>query len=73
MQGVLRVFAPTKANYRVEDLIHEQHLAAPILQVAVGRFLPASPDYLGIAVLHPRKLCVYEMLPHGEQCTVNIS
>ena len=49
----------------VEDLIHEEMLGEPILHLLVGKFLPSSPDNWGIAVLHPKKLCVYELLPKG--------
>ena len=47
----------------VEDLLYEDNLNLPILQIALGRFLPSSNE-LGIAVLHPRKLVVYELLPN---------
>lgn len=39
-QGVLRVHHPVKADFRIEDLLLEQDLGAPILQVSVGRFIP---------------------------------
>lgn len=39
-QGVLRVHHPVKAGFRIEDLLLEQDLGAPILQVSVGRFIP---------------------------------
>lgn len=65
--GVLRIFAPSQPIFRVEDLVHEEVLDAPILQVGIGRFVPSSPNLLGLAVLHPRKIAVYELVPHGEQ------
>lgn len=40
LQGVLRVHHPAKADFRIEDLLLEQDLGAPILQVSVGRFIP---------------------------------
>lgn len=39
-QGVLRIHHPVKAVFRIEDLLLEQDLGAPILQVSIGRFLP---------------------------------
>lgn len=49
----------------VEDLIYEATFDAPIIQLLSGKFLPGAPDNIGIAVLHPRKLVVYELLPQG--------
>lgn len=63
--GVLRMYHPTKPNYRIEDLVLEELLDSPILQVALGRFIPGS-ELLGVAVLHPRELVVYEILPQGK-------
>ena len=40
LQGVLRVHYPAKADFRVEDLLLEQDLRAPILQVSIGSFIP---------------------------------
>lgn len=37
---MLRVFFPRQKEYRVEDLMFEENLGAPILQLAIGRFLP---------------------------------
>ena len=62
--GMLRIYNPTKPGYRVEDLMLEESLDAPILQLALGLFVPSS-DKLGLAVLHPRKLAVYEVEPQG--------
>lgn len=50
----------------VEDLVHEEQLDAPVLQLLLARLVPSSPGLLGLAVLHPRKLVVYELVPHGE-------
>jgi Bardet-Biedl syndrome 9 protein len=41
--GVLRIYAPTKPGFRVEDLILEESLPFPILQLSIGRFIPSSP------------------------------
>ena len=67
MQGVLRIYYPTKPEYRVEDLLFEDYLKQPILQILSGRFVPSSPDHVGLAVLHPRKLVVYELVPQTSQ------
>lgn len=64
MAGILRMYHPTKPNYRIEDLVLEENLHAPILQVLLGRFIPGS-ELLGVAVLHPRELFVYEVIPQG--------
>jgi len=66
-QGMLRMFFPSKAQYRVEDLVHEGPLQQPILQLALGKFIPSSRDRIGVAVLHPRSLQVYEVVPQSGQ------
>lgn len=40
LSGMLRVFLPHQAGYRVDDLMLEQSLDAPILQLGLGRFQP---------------------------------
>jgi Bardet-Biedl syndrome 9 protein len=62
--GMLRVYSPTVKGYRVEDLMVEQALGAPILQLEIGRFLPSS-NLLALAVLHPRELVVYQVAAMG--------
>ena len=42
--------------------MYEDNLNLPILQILLGKFLSSSTE-LGIAILHPRKLVVYELLP----------
>lgn len=64
LSGVLRIYSPTKPGYRIEDLVIEEDLGIPILQLLIGKLIP-STDSLGLAVLHPRKLCVYEVIPQG--------
>lgn len=39
-QGMLRVHHPQQPYFRIEDLLLEQDLGAPILQVTVGRLIP---------------------------------
>ena len=65
LQGMLRIYSPTRPQFRVEDLILEESLGAPILQLLLGRFIPAS-NMLGLAVLHPKKLVVFELLPQSK-------
>jgi Bardet-Biedl syndrome 9 protein len=64
-QGMLRIYAPTRPQYRVEDLYLEEMLGLPILQVMIGLFIPAVDNLLGLAVLHPKKLVVYEVVGQG--------
>jgi Bardet-Biedl syndrome 9 protein len=64
LQGMLRIYAPSRPQFRVEDLIHEESLNMPILQLLLGKFVP-STSLLGLAVLHPKKLVVYELLPQS--------
>lgn len=59
-QGMLRVYNPTRPQYRVEDLILEESLSLPILQLQLGQFIP-STENLGLAILHPKKLAVFEL------------
>lgn len=62
-QGILRIYNPQHPQYRVEDLIFEAPLInGPILQILLGQFIPAN-ETLALAVLHPRKLVVYELIP----------
>ena len=58
--GMLRIYNPTDAGYRVDDLLLETSLDAPILQLAVGEFLSNSPRP-ALAVLHPRKISIYSV------------
>lgn len=64
LEGMIRIYNPSKPQYRIEDLILEESLGSPILQLLAGRFIP-STESIGLAVLHPRKLVVYEVSPHG--------
>lgn len=56
--GMLRVFLPRQKEYNVQDLLLEQSLGEPILQVAVGRFSPSGSMDYALAVLLPRRLVV---------------
>jgi Bardet-Biedl syndrome 9 protein len=60
LQGVLRIWRPEKRDYSPGDLLLEQDLGAPILQVSLGNFSRQfGPTCIG--VLHPRVFSVYEL------------
>ena len=56
--GHLRIFTPTQPG-RIENLLLEQQMDEPILQIEAGRFIPASSSRLALAVLYPKRLSVY--------------
>mmetsp|Transcript_25283 Transcript_25283/g.64255 ORF Transcript_25283/g.64255 Transcript_25283/m.64255 type:complete len:826 (-) Transcript_25283:98-2575(-) len=60
LSGLLRIYQPRQRDYRAEDLLLEQRLDAPVIQLATGLLLPGGTR-LALAVLHPRKLVVYEV------------
>jgi Bardet-Biedl syndrome 9 protein len=55
---MLRMSYPKQKEYKIEDLILENNMEAPILQIAAGRFVQGSRE-LCLALLHPMKLSVY--------------
>mmetsp|Transcript_22717 Transcript_22717/g.63135 ORF Transcript_22717/g.63135 Transcript_22717/m.63135 type:complete len:875 (-) Transcript_22717:176-2800(-) len=57
-QGILRMYCPKQKEYKIEDLILEKNMEAPILQIAAGRFVQGSRE-ICLALLHPMKLSVY--------------
>eukprot|EP00944_MAST-04C_sp_MAST-4C-sp1_P015524 g15524.t1 len=63
-QGTLRIYYPKGGEYRIEDLMVEQQLGAPVLHLALGKFIPSS-ILLALAVLHPRRLVVYQVAAMG--------
>lgn len=63
-EGVLRVYCPRQAGFRVEDLLLERRLGLPVLGVLLGRFTPGGRR-AALAVLHPRRLVVYEVRAAG--------
>ena len=67
LQGMLRIYHPSRAEFRVEDLLLEESLNAPILQLQLGQFLSSSAEHVGLAVLHPRKLRIFELTPQAQQ------
>ena len=56
--GHLRIFSPTQPN-RIENLLLEQQMDEPILQIEAGRFIPASSTRLALAILFPKRVSVY--------------
>lgn len=38
--GMLRIYFPHQREYKIEDLMLEQDLGHPILQIECGKFLP---------------------------------
>ena len=40
LRGFLRIYAPTRSGYRIEDLVIEEDMGAPVLQVMIGKFIP---------------------------------
>eukprot|EP00439_Symbiodinium_sp_Y106_P064187 s2827_g10.t1 len=57
-QGMLRMYYPKQKEYKIEDLILESNMEAPILQIEAGRFVQGSRE-ICMALLHPLKLSVY--------------
>uniref|UniRef100_F6UU75 Bardet-Biedl syndrome 9 n=1 Tax=Xenopus tropicalis TaxID=8364 RepID=F6UU75_XENTR len=81
LSGYLRIFSPhpLKAGdgMQAEDLLLEVQLRDPVLQVEVGKFVSGT-EVLHLAVLHPRKLCVYSVsgtlgnVEHGNQYQIKL-
>ncbi|XP_063778611.1 protein PTHB1 isoform X2 [Pseudophryne corroboree] len=78
--GYLRLFSPhpLKADgIQAEDLLLEVQLRNPVLQLEVGKFVSGT-ELLHLAVLHPRKLCVYSVsgtlgnVEHGNQYQIKL-
>eukprot|EP01060_Flectonema_neradi_P000961 TRINITY_DN1056_c1_g1_i1.p1 TRINITY_DN1056_c1_g1~~TRINITY_DN1056_c1_g1_i1.p1 ORF type:complete len:845 (+),score=132.55 TRINITY_DN1056_c1_g1_i1:68-2602(+) len=63
-QGMLRIYQPKQKGFRPDDLLLEQSLDLPILQLAAGRFASNSSNIL-LAVLNPRKFVVYNVQRSG--------
>mmetsp|Transcript_49656 Transcript_49656/g.142028 ORF Transcript_49656/g.142028 Transcript_49656/m.142028 type:complete len:870 (+) Transcript_49656:124-2733(+) len=57
-QGMLRMYCPKQKEYKIEDLILEKNMEAPILQIAAGRFVQGSRE-ICLALLHPMRLSVF--------------
>ncbi len=59
--GILRIYKPSQREFRPDDLKLEQQLGAPILQLEIGLFSSLSPKEVQLAVLHPKRLCIYDV------------
>lgn len=66
LHGMLRMYLPTQPEFRIDHLLLEENLGAPILQLELGCFVPSQRS-LALAVLHPRRLCVYVVEGVGGQ------
>lgn len=64
--GILRVYHPRQKEFQPDDLLLEQQLDGPILQLAAGHFIAGKPG-LALAVLHPRRMVVYEVAIGAQQ------
>ncbi|KAG8572476.1 hypothetical protein GDO81_012054 [Engystomops pustulosus] len=79
--GFLRIISPHPAKagdgVQAEDLLLEVQLRDPVLQVEVGKFVSGT-ELLHLAVLHPKKLCVYSVsgtlgnVEHGNQYQIKL-
>jgi Bardet-Biedl syndrome 9 protein len=83
LSGSLTIFGPSRdkaddaeTNASPDETVLETVLDAPILKIAAGRF-SSTNDRLCIAVLHPRKLTVFLVIPaegnvaYGKQYALN--
>ena len=59
-EGILRAFKPQRGEFKIEDLLLETPLE-PIMQIEVGSFSQFG-DSAELAILHPRKFCVYKLV-----------
>eukprot|EP00397_Hematodinium_sp_SG-2012_P011945 GEMP01012097.1.p1 GENE.GEMP01012097.1~~GEMP01012097.1.p1 ORF type:complete len:826 (+),score=167.44 GEMP01012097.1:49-2526(+) len=64
--GILRIYKPNKREYKIEDLVLEMDMDAPIIQIAAGLFVNGSWQQ-HLAILHPNKLCVYAVACNNYQ------
>lgn len=79
--GFLRIYSPHPDKpgdeMKAEDLLLEVQLRNSVLQVEVGKFVSGT-ELLHLAVLHPRKLCVYFVsgtlgnIEHGNQYQIKL-
>jgi len=61
LQGILRIYSPTKPEFSVEHHLLELDLGHGVLQLEAGHFT-VNHSGLSLAVLHPRKLSVYAVV-----------
>eukprot|EP00434_Breviolum_minutum_P020724 symbB.v1.2.018277.t1/scaffold1453.1/size117824/7 len=69
-QGMLRMYYPKQKEYKIEDLILESNMEAPILQIEAGRFVQGSRE-ICMALLHPMKLSIYMVSAVSSGSSVN--
>lgn len=62
LEGTVRIYNPTKPQYRIEDLILEEALEFPILQLLIGRSGSQSVNLPYCALLYSTLLCSVLML-----------
>lgn len=48
--GILRIYLPGQKGYRIDDLIIEEQLEYPILQIEIGYFITYVYT---LSILHP--------------------
>ncbi|KAL4441100.1 hypothetical protein ABPG74_002050 [Tetrahymena malaccensis] len=58
-QGFLRIYAPKKGEFSIDDMIFEQNFNEPIIQVGCGYYSP-NAGLLLLSVLFFKKLCIFE-------------
>eukprot|EP00891_Asterochloris_glomerata_P005194 jgi/Astpho2/5194/e_gw1.00074.78.1_t len=63
LMGMLRVYSPAQHDFRIEHLLLEVELQAPILQLQAASL--SSLGGIQLAVLHPRQLVLYSMASVG--------
>ncbi|GMH86005.1 hypothetical protein TL16_g10406 [Triparma laevis f. inornata] len=64
LEGLLRIHVPN-SEASAKDLLLEEDLGEPILSLKTGKFIPTgsnSAASIGLAILHPKKLVVYEVI-----------
>eukprot|EP00941_MAST-03F_sp_MAST-3F-sp1_P002572 g2572.t1 len=64
LHGFLRIYRPTRTG-SIEDLLLEENLESPILQLEVGYFSSKPNQGLCLAVLHPKHLRIFCLVPKG--------
>lgn len=69
--GLIRIFKPSKGRFTAEDLLIEHDVGQPIQKILLGRF-KSTDCSICIALLHPNKISVYELLS-SDDFNVNYS
>ncbi|EGR30350.1 hypothetical protein IMG5_134400 [Ichthyophthirius multifiliis] len=58
-KGYLRIYAPKRREYKIEDLIFEQNFNEPIIQILCGYF-GQNPNQIQLAILFFKKILIFE-------------